>query len=273
MRFMKQTEKQKRLLYWFMFIFISSFVIAFIFLGAKQALLMTGIKIEPSHVYVLIFISVCIWGSFMMLKLLKYKVTTYFIIAFILSWIVLFIGFSLYSNMYKTELPFSLNPNPYDREVLNNITDNGTNPNIFPYFVCSSLQKRSYFSEWDNYGCKLPINLTKGYTLSRIYVDRRLKNMSSESYTLYCSNYNETCNFQILTYDNSFGFSIIPTYIEQDSSIQPIFYYFEIQKLRDWKDLDNLEQNKTTLLIAIITASLLTVWAGVYYAKKILEEN
>ncbi|MFA5857294.1 MAG: hypothetical protein WC867_08075 [Candidatus Pacearchaeota archaeon] len=259
---------------WIIFITLSIIVIYTLFLGIQNSLKMTGIEISEDSIFTIIILSGSLWWLISLYsKLKKRRINNYFKIAVVLSWIVLFVGFTLFSDMYKSEFPLLVSPISTNGEDLNKLTNNMTNPSIFSNLVCISKYNRNYLSEWDILECNITTNLSKSeYNFSIGDYYKFTKNQTQEKDNIFCSG-KELCRVILYTKDDSFAFQIIPAYSNGTDKIKPIDYYFEVKKLRNWKDLENLEQNKITLLIAIITASFLTVWAGVYYAKKILEND
>lgn len=270
----KKTKSVEKIASWCIFLIVVLFTLLFVGIGIYNSLLSAGMAISLGNFIIFFFVTILLIAVCEMSKELNIiPVNNYFIIAVVLSWIILFVGFTTFSDMYKVELPIIKQATLGNKLSFDKITNNGSNSNIFFPLVCTSQDKKEYLSQNDVLICNITTNLNQSdYYLSVIKTTKNLINYSSESDISPC-NEKGTCTIYLFLKRDSAGFFISPEYTNGIEKINPIFYSLEIGKLRDWKDLDNLEQNKMTLLIAIITASLLTAWACVYYSKSILSTH
>ena len=258
-----------------LFILVSSFLILFLWLGFNKALTDAGLKLNVPFLSLLVFIVIFLYAALALLKDLGAQINGWFIFAFILSICILIIGVNSFSQLYRVETDINTMPSRYYYEDYLRLTNNETATILFYPLKCESTKERDYFSKNDNLFCTFNISLQEDtkYKLYTMESTKSLINYSSETLTSACKN--NSCTFHLYLMDNAEGYTLIPTFVNKSDigdKIQPIYYKIDIPGLREETDLKNLEYNKATLLLAIITAAFVVSWSGVYYAKKILEK-
>ncbi len=203
------------------------------------------------------------------------KINNYFIIAVILSLIVILIGVSFLSQLYHIETDISAIPTKYNAGDYKKLIGNGSEKILFYKIICSSTEEEKYLVKNDIFICNITSTSTKKYNQTWIEVTKYLTNDSFENTGQQICKENP-CQIYLFLKDNARGFQLIPIYesnYDQSEKIRPLSYWIEIKNLRNKGELEDIEYEKMSFLLAIITAALISVWGSIYYAKKILEEN
>ncbi len=267
----KSQEGLGKIIFWSMLILVT-----LVFLVGLFSSLVNSRIISKDFFYYLALITLpLILLSLFVNKYSKFKVNTYVKIAVILSVIVLSIGFHLFQTLYSPTTDISEGAVLGEvEEMLWQLIGNGSSEIFYP-LICTSKEGNSYFVKNDKLVCHFEINLSgSDYTLSHVNVFGYNETPGNFMVTdTSCKN--GRCDFNIRLSGGFDLYSIRPTFYNQSNfanKISPIRYYIKVNSLMDYETYREINHDKITLLLVIITASFISIWSGLYHIKKLIEQ-
>ncbi|MCK4649608.1 hypothetical protein KAT36_00085 [Candidatus Pacearchaeota archaeon] len=262
------SEKERKKFCYLLGIIMLIMSLTIIYMLIKDLLKNAGVSFNIAHVTFIFMTLIALLASLILIRESFEKINGYFIFGCILSLSVLFVGLYGFQMLYFIDStsfhPYSSNIKDFEKLKEADLMKNLIVPS------CSNLMNSKYFTEYDILSCNFSLDF-KSEFLQIINIDKELSNGSRISSSWDCED--NFCEFHLHLEDDIKRFYIYPIYTYENETLSPIMYIFEIDFLYSERDLREMAIDKFTLLITIITISFISVWAGVYYAKRILEEK